>query len=84
MVALSGYIDENILEKNYTQKDHKNLKIYASHGQVDQIIPPEWAQKAPVILKKLEIDFKYEEFPVGHGVSAENFYSFRKWLEENV
>jgi phospholipase/carboxylesterase len=83
VVALSGYIDENILEKNYVQKDHKNLKIYASHGQVDQIIPPEWAQKAPVILKKLEIDFKYEEFPVGHGVSAENFYSFRKWLEEN-
>lgn len=83
VVALSGYIDENILEKNYTQKDHKNLKIYASHGQVDQIIPPEWAQKAPVILKKLQIDFKYEEFPVGHGVSAENFYSFRKWLEEN-
>lgn len=84
VVALSGYIDENILEKNYSQKDHKSLKIYASHGQVDQIIPPEWAQKAPILLKKLGIDFIYEEFPVGHGVSAENFYSFKKWLEENI
>ncbi|MGB5205827.1 alpha/beta hydrolase [Eudoraea sp.] len=84
VVALSGYIDENILEKNYTQKDHKNLNIYVSHGQVDQVIPPEWAQKAPILLKKLGINFKYEEFPVGHGVSAENFYSFRKWLEENI
>ena len=84
VVALSGYIDENILEKNYTQKDHKNLNIYASHGQVDQVIPPEWAQKAPILLKKLGINYKYEEFPVGHGVSAENFYSFRKWLEENI
>lgn len=84
VVALSGYIDENILEKNYIQKDHKSLRIYASHGQVDQIIPPEWAQKAPVLLKKLGIDFIYEEFPVGHGVSAENFYSFKKWLEKNI
>ena len=84
VVALSGYIDENILEKNYSEKDHKSLKIYASHGQVDQIIPPEWAQKAPILLKKLGIDFIYEEFPVGHGVSAENFYSFKKWLEENI
>lgn len=84
VVALSGYIDENILEKNYTQKDHKNLNIYASHGQVDQVIPSEWAQKAPILLKKLGIKHKYEEFPVGHGVSAENFYSFRKWLEENI
>jgi len=84
VVALSGYIDENILEKNYTQKDHENLNIYASHGQVDQVIPSEWAQKAPILLKKLGIKHKYEEFPVGHGVSAENFYSFRKWLEENI
>jgi len=84
VVALSGYIDENILEKDYARKDHTNLKIYASHGQVDQIIPTEWAQKAPILLKKLGIDFEYEEFPVGHGVSAENFYSFRKWLEENI
>lgn len=84
VVALSGYIDENILEKNYAEKDHRSLKVYASHGQVDQVIPPEWAQKAPVLLKKLGIDFKYEEFPVGHGVSAENFYSFRKWLGDNI
>jgi phospholipase/carboxylesterase len=84
VVALSGYIDENILEKNYAEKSHDNLNVYASHGQVDQVIPPEWAQKAPVLLKKLGIKFKYEEFPVGHGVSAENFYSFKKWLEENI
>ncbi|MGB5385712.1 MAG: alpha/beta fold hydrolase [Eudoraea sp.] len=84
VVALSGYIDENILEKNYAQNDYKNLNIYASHGQVDQVIPPEWAQKAPILLKKLGINYKYEEFPVGHGVSPQNFYSFRKWLEENI
>jgi phospholipase/carboxylesterase len=28
----------------------------------------------------LNIDFTYEEFPVGHGVAPQNFMSFKKWL----
>lgn len=84
LVALSGYIDENILVEDYIDKDHSNLRIYASHGQVDQVIPPEWAQKTPGFLKSLGIEHIYEEFPVGHGVSAENFYSFRNWLQKLI
>ncbi len=81
VVALSGYINENILVEGYEGKNHDNLKIYASHGQVDQVIPPEWAQKIPAFLENLGIDHVYEEFPVGHGVSPQNFRSFKKWLE---
>lgn len=84
VVALSGYINEGILLEGYTEKDHSSLHIYASHGQVDQVIPLEWAQKTPDFLKKLDIDFTYEEFPIGHGVSQQNFYSFRKWLVERI
>ncbi|WP_036384598.1 alpha/beta hydrolase [Muricauda sp. MAR_2010_75] len=84
VVALSGYINKSILREDYAEKDHSNLHIYASHGQVDQVIPVEWAQKTPDFLKKLNIDFIYEEFPIGHGVSQQNFYSFRKWLVEHL
>ncbi len=84
VVALSGYINEDILAEGYRDKDHSTLQIYASHGQVDQVIPPEWAQQAPDFLKKLKIDHVYEEFPVGHGVAPQNFYSFKKWLEEHI
>ncbi len=84
VVALSGYVDQNILIENYGDKDHSKLNIYASHGQVDQVIPPEWAQRTPGFLKSLGVEHVYEEFPVGHGVSAENFYSFRNWLEKKV
>ena len=81
VIALSGYINEGILTDGYKDKDHSNLNIYASHGQVDQVIPIEWAQRAPVFLKKLGVNHKFEEFPVGHGVAPQNFYSFRTWLE---
>lgn len=80
VVALSGYINEKILVEGYRDKNYENLKIYASHGQVDQVIPPEWAQKAAPFLDGLGIENVYEEFPVGHGVAPQNFYSFKKWL----
>lgn len=84
LVALSGYIDENILIKDYEEKDPSALQVYASHGQLDMVIPPEWAQKAPVFLKKLGVSYTYKEFPVGHGVSPQNFESFLKWLSDKV
>lgn len=84
VIALSGYINEKILIENYTDKSHDKLKIYASHGQVDQVIPPEWAQRAPSFLSNLGVEHIYEEFPVGHGVAPQNFYSFKKWLEDKI
>lgn len=84
LVALSGYINENILVDGHAAKDHAHLGIYVSHGQVDQVIPVEWAQRTPGILKALGIAHTYEEFPIGHGVSPQNFHSFKKWLVERL
>ncbi|MEP3210273.1 MAG: alpha/beta hydrolase-fold protein [Maribacter sp.] len=84
VIALSGYINENILVEGYADKSHNNLNVYASHGQVDQVIPPEWAQRAPDFLSNLGIKHVYEEFPVGHGVAPQNFYAFKKWLEDKI
>lgn len=84
VIGLSGYINVDILADGYLEKDHSELKIYASHGQVDQVIPPSWAQRIPDFLNNLGIEHVYEEFPVGHGVAPQNFYSFKKWLEDKV
>lgn len=84
VVALSGYINEGILKEHYEENSLSGLKIYASHGQVDQVIPPEWAQRVPEFLKRLGIEHVYEEFPVGHGVAPQNFYSFKKWLDDKI
>ncbi len=84
VIALSGYINEGILTEDYQSKDHSGLQIYASHGQVDQVIPIAWAQKAPDVLSQLEIPHVFEEFPTGHGVAPQNFYSFKSWLEKRL
>jgi len=84
VVALSGYINDDILPNNIDEKDVAHLSFFCSHGSVDQVIPVNWARKAPEFLKALNIDYKYSEYPVGHGVAPQNFYDFRNWIEKRV
>jgi len=81
VIGLSGYINEAILKEGYAKNDFSNLKIYTSHGSVDQVIPVQWARKTEPFLKNLNIDCKYSEFPVGHGEAPQNFYELKSWLE---
>ncbi len=82
VVALSGYIHEDLIPTEVAT-DIKT-DYYISHGTVDQVIPVSWAQKAPNILKQFRLKAEYSEYPVGHGVAPQNFYSFKKWLEERL
>jgi len=83
VVALSGYLNEGILASGYETKDFKNLKMFISHGTQDQVIPVDWARKAPEALKNLGIEVEYKEYPNGHGVSPQNFHDLKNWLERN-
>lgn len=82
VVALSGYVSEPILEKDYLKNDLSKLKIFASHGTVDQVIPVEWARKSKPFLEKLGVNLTYKEYPIGHGVSPQVFNDFKNWLED--
>jgi phospholipase/carboxylesterase len=82
VVAMSGYLNLDMITENYAQNDFSNLKIFASHGTVDQVIPVAWARKTILSLENLKIDVTYKEYPVGHGVAPQNFFDFRNWLEQ--
>ena len=82
VVAMSGYLNLDILTENYKNNNLSNLKIFASHGTVDQVIPVSWARKAKPILEHLGIECVYKEYPIGHGISPQNFYDFKNWLLE--
>ena len=84
VVALSGYLNTNILSEDHNTKDHNHLDFYISHGSVDQVIPNTWANKAPDYLNELGINNSYREFPVGHGVAPQNFFEFKSWLDNKL
>lgn len=84
IVALSGYVNKDILPNNLTDKDYSHLDFYCSHGSVDQVIPPDWARQTQPLLNALNIKNTYSEFPVGHGVAPQNFYEFKEWLQKRI
>lgn len=80
VVALSGYFNANIITPGFEQHDFSQLRLFASHGTVDQVIPVEWARKTSPILDALQVKHQYKEYPVGHGVHPLNFADFKKFL----
>lgn len=81
LVAMSGYLNTEIAVDDFRDNDFSNLKIFASHGSVDQVIPVEWARNSVPVIEKLGIPIVYKEYPVGHGVAPQNFFDFKKWLQ---
>lgn len=82
VIALSGYLNEDLLPSalpNSIQTDY-----YISHGSVDQVIPVSMAQKAKPFLDKHDLQSVYSEYPVGHGVAPQNFFSFKTWIEKRL
>ncbi len=84
VIALSGYINDELLPKKLIKEKYTHLDFYISHGTADQVLPVEWARKAPPLLEKLGIRYSYQEYPVGHGVAPQNFYSFNTWIQERI
>ena len=84
IVALSGYINTDILPEDLEIKDYAHLDFYCSHGSADQVIPVQWARKTSPFLDQLSIKHVYNEFPVGHGVAPQNFYEFKNWLLSRI
>ena len=79
LVALSGYVEEKII-------DFKNKKIdtsiYISHGELDEVIPYLESKQTLDVLDKNEIKYNYNSFNQGHGVNQENLKSFLDWLKD--
>lgn len=83
VVAMSGYWNPEIAVPNFAQKDTSKLHFFVSHGTSDQVIPVEWARKSVPALELFGITIEYKEYPVGHGVSPQNFFDFRNWLQRH-
>ncbi len=80
IVAMSGYLNPEMLHQDYLKNNLSKLNFFISHGTVDQVVPVEWGRKAKPFLENLGISCVYREYPIGHGISPQNFYDFKEWL----
>ena len=79
--AMSGYLNQEMLTADYLKYNLSDLKFFISYGTLDEVVPIDWARKAKPFLDNLGINAVYKEYPMGHGISPQNFYDFKQWLD---
>jgi phospholipase/carboxylesterase len=80
IIALSGYINEEIIPQNANTENYKHLNFFISHGKFDEIIPISEAQKTSPYLTNKNIKFTYNEYPMGHEVSYDCLGDMLDWV----
>jgi len=84
VAALSGYVNEKLINEGVNTNTYNDLDFFVSHGTVDQVIPVDWARKTPGYLDNLKIKNSYQEYPVGHGVAPQNFFDLNTWIQKRL
>ena len=62
----------------------KNLSFYISHGTLDEVLPYTLSKESLILLDENNLDYIFEDFPIGHGVSPENIKSMISWLSKRL
>lgn len=85
VIALSGYLEENILPKEEIGEDsYADLKFFISHGKYDTIIPIHWVKKGLSFLKNRQIlSFHYKEYDSGHVLCDSNYQDLINWIKKH-
>ena len=83
-MPLSGYIEPGIIDPNARSSDYSGVKALAMHGTQDPVIPIAAGRGVQDFLKNLGVDYRYYEFPTGHGISREGMSRIREWVDENI
>ena len=76
VIALSGYLNENITQ--LPQPDDAPA-LYAAHGSLDEVVPFDWGQRSAELLQQKGFAIQFDAFPVGHTVGQEGFYKLLEW-----
>lgn len=79
VVALNGYL---AAEHEDRAGNAAGKPVFVGCGSMDQIIPPERAERAAERLKEAGADVRFERYDVGHGTTQEEITDVVQWLED--
>lgn len=83
-MPLSGYLEKAVVNYDVTVDDMKDVKVFATHGSVDPVIPVQWARLIKPFMESRCVDFTYNEYYMAHGISPEGLTLMRRWVDENL
>lgn len=76
-LCLSGYVPKDC---SFDGKDLKGLKVFMSHGEMDELIDPAALGEAEKILTKAGADVAAKSYKIGHGISEATLGDIIEWI----
>jgi len=84
IIALSGYINEEIMPIQEKIENYQKLDFFISHGLYDDIIPIDLARKIPPYLDQRKINYTYKEYAMGHEVNLACLQDMTDWIKKHL
>jgi phospholipase/carboxylesterase len=78
VVALNGYLADSHADRASAAA---NKPVFVGCGSMDQVIPPERAERAAETLAEGGVDVRFERYGVGHGTTPEELSDVLEWLD---
>lgn len=80
VVVLSGHPPDRLFEVRAAPEAIARVPLLVVHGTLDEVLPIEGGRRIRTAFETLSRDFTYREYPIGHGVSAEEIAFVNEWL----
>lgn len=84
IIALSGYVNEEMILISAHKESLSQLNFFCSHGTLDPVIPIEWARKGVTYLENQDLKFQFKEYTTGHNLNQENLSDLVRWIKKNL
>ena len=80
VLALSGYVFNEIMPKQINTSAVAHLEYFVSHGTQDEVIPIQWARASAEWLTKMNLNHEFKEYAMGHGINPQCFSDMMAWI----
>ncbi|GCD77615.1 phospholipase [Thermaurantimonas aggregans] len=84
LVAMSGYINNQLLPESMPYERLKHLEILITHGTEDPIIPFDWAKRSADFLERNNLSHRFYGYHAGHGIDSQSFFEIKKFVSQKI
>lgn len=82
LLGLSGYLPLYTLIPEERHNANQDTPIFLAHGRYDPIVPIDRAEKSRDILRSLDYNVEWHEYPMQHSVCKEEIDDIGVWLKQ--
>ena len=82
LLGLSGYLPLYPLIPEERHNANQDTPIFLAHGRYDPIVPIDRAEKSRDILRSLDYNVEWHEYPMQHSVCKEEIDDIGVWLKQ--